>query len=75
MVSWDRNFGGVEEVNAMTVATIGLDGFPKARVVCWKNLMRKDLYFTQNYNLRKVKQSLVTQCLFVFFGTVWSGKL
>jgi pyridoxamine 5'-phosphate oxidase len=29
-----ENFGGVEEVNAMTVATIGLDGFPKARVVC-----------------------------------------
>ena len=28
-----EDFGGNEEVNAMTVSTIGLDGFPRARVV------------------------------------------
>jgi pyridoxamine 5'-phosphate oxidase len=31
-----EDFGGTEEVNAMTVATIGLDGFPKSRVVLLK---------------------------------------
>ena len=30
--------GGNEEVNAMTVSTIGLDGFPKARVVLLKRV-------------------------------------
>src|SRR5690606_901325 len=29
-------FGGVEEANAMTVSTIGLDGYPKSRVVLLK---------------------------------------
>ena len=28
--------GNLEEVNAMTVSTIGLDGFPKSRVVLLK---------------------------------------
>jgi pyridoxamine 5'-phosphate oxidase len=39
-----EEFGGNEEVNAMTVATVGLDGFPKSRVVLLKNLLRKDLF-------------------------------
>ena len=31
-----EEFGGSEEVNAMTISTIGLDGFPKSRVVLLK---------------------------------------
>jgi pyridoxamine 5'-phosphate oxidase len=31
-----EDFDGAEEVNAMTVSTIGLDGFPKSRVVLLK---------------------------------------
>ncbi len=31
-----EDFGGSGEVNAMTVSTIGLDGFPKSRVVLLK---------------------------------------
>jgi pyridoxamine 5'-phosphate oxidase len=46
MVSWNKGSCGTEEVNAMTVATIGLDGFPKSRVVLLKSLPKKDLFFT-----------------------------
>jgi pyridoxamine 5'-phosphate oxidase len=39
-----KDLGGTEEVNAVTVATIGLDGFPKSRVVLLKSLPKKDLF-------------------------------
>jgi pyridoxamine 5'-phosphate oxidase len=35
-----------DKVNAMTVSTIGLDGFPKARVVLLKNFDEEGLFFT-----------------------------
>jgi pyridoxamine 5'-phosphate oxidase len=41
-----EEFGTIEEVNAMTVSTIGIDGFPKNRDVLLKSLMKKDLFFT-----------------------------
>ena len=33
--------GGVDEPNAMTVSTVGLDGFPKSRVVLLKKRYRQ----------------------------------
>lgn len=47
--------GGVDEVNAMTVATIGLDGFPKARVLLLKEFSSKGFVFYTNYNSEKGK--------------------
>ncbi len=50
-----EDFGGVEEVNAMTVSTIGLDGFPKARVVLLKQFTYEGFIFYTNYNSEKGK--------------------
>ena len=50
-----EDFGGVEEVNAMTVATIGLDGFPKSRVVLLKKFNEEGFIFYTNYNSEKGK--------------------
>ena len=48
-----EQFGGAEEVNAMTVATIGLDGFPKSRVVLLKKFNEEGFVFYTNYNSEK----------------------
>lgn len=48
-------FGCVDEVNAMTVATIGLDGFPKSRVVLLKKFNEEGFIFYTNYNSEKGK--------------------
>lgn len=53
-----QDFGGVEEVNAMTVATSGLDGFPKARVVLLKQFTFEGFIFYTNYNSEKGKAIL-----------------
>ena len=45
--------GGTEEVNAMTVATIGVDGFPKSRVVLLKKFDNNGFIFYTNYNSEK----------------------
>ena len=50
--------GGVEEVNAMTVSTIGLDGFPKARVVLLKQYTFEGFIFYTNYDSEKGKAIL-----------------
>ena len=50
-----EDFGGVEEVNAMTIATIGLDGFPKSRVVLLKKFNEDGFIFFTNYNSEKGK--------------------
>ena len=42
-----------DEVNAMTVSTIGLDGFPKARVVLLKRFDQDGYTFFTNYNSEK----------------------
>ena len=46
---------GVDEVNAMTISTIGLDGFPKGRVVLLKKYDEFGFYFYTNYNSEKGK--------------------
>ncbi|ETN96571.1 pyridoxamine 5'-phosphate oxidase [Zhouia amylolytica] len=50
-----EQFGGVEEANAMTVSTIGLDGFPKNRVVLLKKYTYEGFIFYTNYNSEKGK--------------------
>lgn len=50
-----EDFGGVGEVNAMTVSTIGLDGFPKSRVVLLKKFNEEGFIFYTNYNSEKGK--------------------
>ena len=39
----------VEEVNAMTLTTLGLDGFPKGRIVLLKKYDEYGFYFYTNY--------------------------
>ncbi len=53
-----EDFGGVDEVNAMTVSTIGLDGFPKSRVVLLKKYNEEGFIFFTNYNSQKGKAIL-----------------
>ena len=50
-----QDFEGADEVNAMTVATIGLDGFPKARVVLLKKFDEEGFIFYTNYDSEKGK--------------------
>lgn len=44
---------GVDEPNAMTISTIGLDGFPKSRVVLMKKFTFEGFIFYTNYNSEK----------------------
>ncbi len=44
---------GVEEANAMTVSTIGLDGYPKSRVVLLKKYTYEGFIFYTNYDSEK----------------------
>jgi len=44
---------GVEEPNAMTVSTIGLDGFPKNRVILLKKYTEEGFIFYTNYDSEK----------------------
>ena len=44
-----------DENNAMTIATIGLDGFPKSRVVLLKKYTYEGFIFYTNYNSEKGK--------------------
>ncbi len=50
-----EDFGGTEEVNAMTVSTFGLDGYPKTRVVLLKQFTYEGFIFYTNYNSEKGK--------------------
>jgi len=44
-----------DETNAMTISTIGLDGFPKSRVVLLKRYTFEGFIFYTNYNSEKGK--------------------
>lgn len=48
-----EDFGGTGEVNAMTVSTVGTDGFPKARVVLLKQFTHEGFVFYTNYKSEK----------------------
>lgn len=45
----------VEEINTMTVSTVGLDGYPKSRVVLLKEYDREGFVFYTNYLSEKGK--------------------
>jgi pyridoxamine 5'-phosphate oxidase len=44
-----EEFGGTDEPNAMSLSTIGLDGFPKTRVVLLKKFNEEGFVFYTNY--------------------------
>ncbi|MEZ4857759.1 MAG: pyridoxamine 5'-phosphate oxidase [Flavobacteriaceae bacterium] len=50
-----KDSGGVDEVNAMTLTTIGIDGFPRGRVVLLKKYDENGFYFYTNYTSEKGK--------------------
>lgn len=49
------NNDSIDEANAMTVSTIGLDGFPKGRVVLLKKYTYEGFIFYTNYDSEKGK--------------------
>lgn len=49
------NLDTVDEANAMTISTIGIDGFPKSRVVLLKKYTYEGFIFFTNYNSEKGK--------------------
>lgn len=49
---------GVDEANAMSVATVGEDGFPRTRVVLLKRYTDEGFIFYTNYNSQKGKALL-----------------
>lgn len=67
-----EDFGGVDEVNAMTLSTIGLDGFPKSRVVLLKKFNEEGFVFYTNYNSEKGKSILQNPkvCLSFFWPSI-----
>ena len=67
-----EEFGGIEEVNAMTVSTIGLDGFPKSRIVLLKKYDEYGFTFVTNYDSEKGKALLQNPqvCLSFFWPSV-----
>lgn len=67
-----EDFGGIEEVNAVTVATIGLDGFPKSRVVLLKKYNEEGFIFYTNYDSEKGKaiQANPNVCLSFFWHSL-----
>ncbi len=50
----DTHFN-IDETNAMTISTIGLDGYPKSRVVLLKKYTFEGFIFYTNYNSEKGK--------------------
>ncbi|WP_179337728.1 pyridoxamine 5'-phosphate oxidase [Winogradskyella ludwigii] len=67
-VEVDSHFN-VDETNAMTISTIGLDGYPKSRVVLLKKYTHEGFIFYTNYNSEKGKAILANPnvCLSFFW--------
>ncbi|AWX45671.1 Pyridoxal 5'-phosphate synthase [Flagellimonas maritima] len=64
-----ESMDGLDEPNAMTVSTIGLDGFPKNRVVLMKKFTHEGFIFYTNYQSEKGKaiESDPSVCLSFFW--------
>ncbi|ARV08723.1 pyridoxamine 5'-phosphate oxidase [Winogradskyella sp. PC-19] len=64
----DTHFN-VGETNAMTISTLGLDGFPKSRVVLLKKYTHEGFIFYTNYDSEKGKAILnnANVCLSFFW--------
>ena len=61
LAQWERWYAeaseaGISEPNAMTVATIGLDGHPDARVVLARGVDHRSIVFYTNLNSAKSRQ-------------------
>ncbi|SHE75745.1 Pyridoxamine 5'-phosphate oxidase [Psychroflexus salarius] len=66
------NSNTVDEANAMSVSTIGEDGFPKSRVVLLKSYNENGFVFYTNYNSEK-GQALINNpktCLSFFWSAL-----
>jgi len=50
-----EQIGGIDEPNAMNISTIGIDGFPKNRMVLLKRFTWEGFIFFTNYNSEKGK--------------------
>jgi len=61
----------VDEANAVTVSSIGLDGFPKSRVVLLKKYTWEGFIFYTNYNSEKGKAILANNNICMSF--FWAG--
>lgn len=61
----------VDEVNAMTLSTLGIDGFPKGRVVLLKKYDENGFYFYTNYNSEKGNSIAVNNKVSLSF--FWPG--
>tara|TARA_B100001063_G_C16715878_1_gene530682 strand:+ start:255 stop:902 length:648 start_codon:yes stop_codon:yes gene_type:complete len=66
----DKNFPDLE-TNAMTLSTIGLDGFPKGRVVLLKKYSQDGFVFFTNYNSDKSKSMISNPNVSLSFH--WEG--
>lgn len=62
---------GVDETNAMTISTIGLDGYPKNRVVLLKKYTYEGFIFYTNYESEKGKA--ISQNPNVCISFFWSS--
>ncbi|WP_026809695.1 pyridoxamine 5'-phosphate oxidase [Arenibacter latericius] len=59
--------GGVDEPNAMTVSSIGADGYPKSRVVLLKKFTYEGFIFYTNYESEKGKAILANSKVCISF--------
>lgn len=64
--------GGLDEANAMSIATIGQDGYPKTRIVLLKSYNEYGFIFYTNYNSEKGKAILANPnvCLSFFWANM-----
>lgn len=59
---------GIDEVNAMTLATVDEEGMPSARTVLLKGIHENGFVFFTNYNSRKVQEIIANdQVALLFF--------
>lgn len=67
-----KQYGGIDEVNAMAISTLGLDGFPKNRMVLLKKFYEEGFVFYSNYDSEKGKAILAHPkvCLSFFWSTL-----
>ena len=63
----DALYTGINEPNAMTLATVDKKGFPDARIVLLRNVSRKGFTFFTNYNSTKGKELLSKKACLNFF--------
>ncbi len=67
---------GVDEINAMTLATCGVDGKPSARIVLLKDITNEGFTFFTNYESRKGNQlANNASAALVFFWSVLERQI